>query len=214
MTIKPLLFIPSPRDIPEFIKATSKLKVDKLWLKYYPQEYAYVLGRHWFLEHQQYTHFVILPDDLIVTQKNLDSLSMWASTAYYPVISGWCNNTAGPTDYVYSNISLTLPPDPPQSGTFDGYNFLCIRDINLMPKEIIKVKYSGFALEFMTRDVVERIPFRSDYGCCIDSCLAFDLDHHNITQYVDLNNVMRHVRSKPLDIMVGRIEKRLVFESV
>src|SRR6266540_3850211 len=99
--MNPLLVIFQPREIPEFLEATNKLKIDKLWMKYFPQEEAYVTARFWFLEHKEYTHFVILPDDLIVKQEHLDMLSN--SFEQYKIKSGWCNNTAGPTDDLDTN---------------------------------------------------------------------------------------------------------------
>ena len=50
-SINPLIAIPSPRDIPEFIKAMDSITdIDKLWIKYSPSYITYPLIRKEFLE--------------------------------------------------------------------------------------------------------------------------------------------------------------------
>ena len=72
--MKPLLVIFNPRSIPEFYKAIEKINgISKLWIKYFPQDEAYNKAREFFLQ-SDYTHFMILPDDLIVTQEDVDAI--------------------------------------------------------------------------------------------------------------------------------------------
>ena len=204
--MKPLLVIFQPREIPEFLEATNKLKIDKLWLKFFPQEEAYVTARVWFLEHTEYTHFVILPDDLIVTQDNILRLINDVYEDPDRIISGWCNNTAGPTDNEDTNFSLKLPPI--QTVKYDLYNFTPI--INIRGGDIIMpVIHQGTALTFLPRDIVIQIPFRTylppDLG------LTYDLYDRGIIQYVDLRVRCLHLRH-PHGILVNKREKQLIFD--
>lgn len=210
--IKPLIFIPSPRDISEFTEATKKLKHDKLWVKYHQQQHAYDLARLYFLtNYDHYTHFIILPDDLIIKWWHLDILLSRPDD----VISGWCANTARVQgfDNLDSCVSFSLPPDPPCSGIYSMYNFLLVEDIQSFldtGTSIMPVKFSGFAPMIIPRKIIEQIPFRTSDGCCVDSCFSIDLAEHGIKQYVDLQCQTQHIRHPA--ILVGQQEPYINFE--
>lgn len=86
--MKPLIFIPSPRNLPKFNECISKVKkYDKLWVKYWEQTQAYMIARNWFLNDEEYTHLVIFPDDMIGFEHQIDLLLKYR----LPVVSGWCN---------------------------------------------------------------------------------------------------------------------------
>lgn len=190
--MKPLVFIPSPRDIPEVKEAVNKIKLDKLWVKYHEQELAYVLARNWFLESEEnYTHFVILPDDLICTHEQIETLLKHDLS----VVSGWCA-----VDKVHddSNISMSLPPNPPAIGRHEEFQFLKIPEIEYLrsrnPEVLLPVSFSGFAPAVINRYVIEHVPFRASSGCCVDSCFSIDLAYHMLQQFVDLTVKTIHLK--------------------
>ena len=190
---KPLVFIPSPRDLPEFKEAADKIKLDKLWVKYYEQELAYVLARNHFLNDETYSHLIILPDDLLCTQEQIEQLIYHDLS----VVSGWCN-----VDKVHDDteISLALPPNPPARGKHEEFQFIKIseaeylRDRNGGSGRLLPVSFSGFAPACIHRYVVEKIPFRASSGCCVDSCFSLDLASHLLQQFVDLNVRTTHLK--------------------
>ena len=202
--INPLIFIPSPRDIAEFKKAVNKLTFDKLWIKYYPQYEAYFAAREWFLYHKEYTHLIVLPDDLLVTQDDLDLLLIWMED---PVISGWCPHL---DTGKHANVSYKVSPNPPHTGTFDKFEFIPIADL---PDDIIQIKHTGFAPTVIPRDIVERIPFRTDEECCVDNCFSLDLDAQGIKQYCDTRVRTKNVFTTLDMIQVGKKEKDIIFET-
>ena len=204
--MKPLLCVFHCREIPEFKQHTDKLKIDKLWMNFYPQGEAYDTARTFFLEHKEYTHFVTLPDDLLATQEAIDYLSQDVIENDI-VISGWCNNTAGDTDDIYTDFSHTLPPI--QTKEFEPYNFSKIQDIETYKRDIIPVPFQGIALTFLSRKVLEQIPFRTDIPQ--DLGLAHDLAKARISQYIDLRARMVHLRH-PHGILVGKRDKEMVWE--
>jgi len=215
--MNPLIFIPSPRDLEEFKEATSKLKYDKIWLKYYNEDDAYRLGRDWFLQHPQYTHFIILPDDLIVTQKDLFNLVVDTDISK-GIVSGWCRNTIRKNiywkgepeteDMADSCISIEcLPPDPPNQGTYDKYHFMSLKSIREAMYQgftHIPVKYAGFPPTIIPRDIVNKIPFRTSSGCCTDSCFSLDLAKNKIDQICDLRVRTYHFDDTYDKIKVGK----------
>ena len=183
--MKPLLFLPSPRDIPEVKESVDKLKIDKYWVKYHKQEEAYIIARDFFLRHYDYSHLIIHPDDLLATQQALEYLLMSVDDK---VISGWCINTIKEEwqELNQSSISYTLPYDPPRASTYNTFGFIPVENLeNLLRegKSIIKIKFSGFALCCIPRTVLEQIRFRGDHDCCMDSTFSLDLDGNGIEQY-------------------------------
>ncbi len=212
--MKPLLFIPSPRDIEIVKESVDKLKIDKLWLKYYPQEEAYVTARDWFLRHYEYTHLIIHPDDLLATQTALEFLLLSADDK---VISGWCINTIKENweQINDTSISYTLCWDPPRSATYESFNFIPAQHINTLlsdGKAIIKVKFSGFALCCIPRNILEQVMFRGDQDCCMDATFAIDLHYYGIDQYCNLKTRTKHLRRSKEEIQVDKKPKRIIFE--
>jgi hypothetical protein len=87
--MRPLLGILNPRQIPEVLHLFEKIKgYDKLWIKNMNQIDAYNQLRKWFLEHKEYTHLVILLDDVLITQEEFDILRRDVEEGDYPVIGG------------------------------------------------------------------------------------------------------------------------------
>lgn len=133
------------------------------------------------------------------------------------VISGWCANTARVQgfDNLDSCISFSLPPDPPCSGIYSMYQFISLEDIQGFLDtgvNVLPIKFSGFAPMIIPRSVIEKIPFRTSDGCCVDSCFSIDLAEHGIKQYVELQCQTQHIRHPA--IMVGYQPSKTVFESV
>jgi len=209
--MKPLLVVFKAREIPQFLEALGKIQCDKLIMEYYPQEEAYFESRKWFLEHKEYTHFIIIPDDLVVTPEVFDLI---AYAPDFPSISGWCNNTALKTENkvpfdapdVDTNISRYSPPGEPKRGRYAEYRWMTIAEAEKLQKQGIiglSVLHQGFALTRLSRELVEQIPFRSAEGCCIDTCLSIDLLKARIPQYVDMRARCFHIAYQYSQINVG-----------
>lgn len=220
VAMKPLLVIFKPRSIPEFDEAIEKINgISKLWLKYFPQPEAYDRARKFFLN-SDYTHFIILPDDLIVTQENVDAIVNYEKS--YDSISGWCNNNGRDDTNIDTNISAFLPPDPPRTATYEGYRWFKIAYFESLLDRLkdeeelltMPVLHQGFALSRLSRKLIEQVPFRTDAGCCVDSCLSLDLMKFRIgiTQYVDLRIRMRHMKIPRTELLVGKEKPIMLFE--
>lgn len=213
--MKPLLCLFQPRDIQEFFESVKQLPYDKLWLKYIPMEEARNTARQYFLEHE-YTHFVILTDDLITTPEVLQTLEDDVKTGHFDIISGWCNGntTFGKDD---TDFSFSEPPNPPSDGTYKKYKIVSINLANAIKsfQNIIPVVYQGFNPSFISRRIVEQIPFRTSEGCCSDACFALDLISKQIPQFVDLRCQSYHMKKDDTEwypLQVGKKEKEIIFE--
>ncbi len=206
MKIEPLIGIPSPRNHPLFLDALKKLDfVDRLWAKFFiPEKHAYDLLRNYFLANEQYTHLVILPDDLIVTPEQLKSLIDTVENNYnkYPVFSGVANmdNTLNRDVFAVSFDVIHILRDRRK------YSLITRDIINELVKDgkPVKVNWAGFPCMFLRRDVVEKFEFNSDgiadhdsngfNGCCTDTVACFYYYICDIPIYVDPSIQMLHLK--------------------
>ncbi|MGA8842258.1 MAG: hypothetical protein WB511_01610, partial [Nitrososphaeraceae archaeon] len=187
--MRPLLCIFCPRDNAVFYDIVQQFPYDKLYIKYYPLLEARTLARNFFLSYEKFDYFMILTDDLITRIEVFEKLIEDEKQHSHKIISGWCNGniTFGQYD---TDFSFSLPPDPPATGTYEGYKFVPITDILKIRKQygdIVKVKHQGFNPSLIHRSIIEKIPFRVSGGCCSDSCFSIDLDAAGIDQYIDLD---------------------------
>ncbi len=205
--INPLVVIFQPREIKQCLEAASTLPCDRLYMRFIPQEEAYFRSREFFLDHKEYTHFVILPDDLVATREAFDYLKQDAEK--FDIVAGWCNNTSGGSKYDYLDTDISINHvslKEPHTNTYEDMIFASIYTLERTYPHILQARFSGFALQFIARQIIAYIPFRADFGCCVDTCFAIDLLARNIPQYVDTRCRMLHIRTKPDILQVGKRE--------
>jgi hypothetical protein len=215
--MKPLIFIPSPRYIPEVVNAIHELPEDKYWVKYHEQTEAYKIARYFFLAHD-YTHLCILPDDLIVSVEGYNTLIRDIMDNDFQVISGACNVDNGHYKNCL-NVTPTYlinPTSPPEGHYKKWLKIQEAEEIVSQGYSLYEVKFSGFPLMFIRRDVVEILPFRDYNGCCIDSTFCSDCVMLEIPIYVDLRVIMKHLKIDNVAVDesfgTGKKEPQVVFE--
>ena len=202
---KLLIFIPSPRDIREFKDAIEKLPHDKLWVKYlhYRNE-PYQKARTFFLNHKEYTHFAICPDDLIPTVEGVEQL--WKDAQTLSFIAGICN--VDMEDMGKVAATLRAP-----SVVREGRRFDWIRSTDLkgFDSNIVKVGWCGTPFAILNRKLMEQIEFRGDLHWnpfadkteSFDIQIAHDLKELGVDEYIDTRVFFKHRRHGG-QIMVGR----------
>lgn len=217
--INPLIVIPSPRDIPDFKESMNTItKYDKLWVKYhYPEITAYKRIRHEFLTNDEYTHLVIVPDDLIITQDKLDILINDYShiqAAEDTIITGYSNvDTTRFKDC--ANICLNRV----SNFRFQRvYSWITLQDMQEFLQNVTKpeiqesylmtVGFAGFACFVIPRKIVEHRRFRNDSnsgedidGCCVDSCFCNDILDENYRILCDIRCRFYHMKISDAEYM-------------
>ena len=182
------------------------------------QDDAYKTGRDFFLKHydEDYTHFIIVPDDLIVTEEQIESLFKCCTER---VISGWCvhGKTYEPRVGLDTNISFHLFKGEPNQGKYEDYQHVTVAEAEKLVANddaLQEVGFSGFAPTIIPRWVLEKISFRSSAGCCVDSCFAQDLEKEGIPQFVDFRVKTVELKRADLDIWghLGKKEPQVIFE--
>jgi len=147
----------NPRKIDKCIRSIQNLRgVDKLWLVAYSEQ---GLERPIadFIESTHYDNYLIVSDDVIVTQDALEWV-LFALGQGDEAATGWCNLSAvGPARLLANLTRAPLEGEPP---TWDSYRFYDIDDVRKQP-ESFETWLMGHCLSGMTRSLWRRFPFRS-----------------------------------------------------
>lgn len=196
---KLLLFMPSPRDIPQVKKSWADLPFDKYIVKYTPEPEAYSTLREFFLEHKEYSHFAVCPDDLELNKDMVVGLWDAINKYDYPVLSGYSNiDETQPNVYcIMDNMADTESP-PARGGSFFERN-------QLPEGRFFKVKHSGFGCQIIRRDVLEKVSWT---GACNQGRGNFDWQFSKecyklgIPIMIDSNALFYHRRRQEKDRII------------
>jgi len=195
--MKPLLFMPSPREIPEVEESWDALPYDKYIVKNMLEKPAYQKGRDFFLEHEEYTHIVICPDDLIIDYNNFELLKR---TTEENDLSNLCGVAMVDEE---SNAYACKPLGVPFSAMSGGSYYYRDKERNykLLPdNQILEVGYTGFMIQFLERDLVEtHLSF--DGGCennngCMDLMQSREMSSNHIPYLVHTGAFFTHLRRR------------------
>lgn len=193
-----LIAITRPRDIPRFLECIDKIQgYDKLWLNYYPAYLAYKIIKHYFAQHNEYSHVAILPDDLIVSEAIVDELVSFAM--HYDVITGVCN-VDKTTFKDYLNVSNVLPH---RNASIRHYGFIGKDDPITKGRDAVQVNFAGTGFMIVTRKAFKHLSFDNDaqwnglvesQGCCQDVIMCNDLHDAKIPIMADFHANMEHLK--------------------
>lgn len=201
-----LLCCPSPRDIPEVQEAWAKLPYDRIEAKYYVERIAYQLLRKFFLEHKEYTHLAICPDDLVIKPEHVQKLLQELEKHDYPTIAGVCNvNLDDKIEYCAITHNLPHPTRPDPEKKRIGWRWYQWYKFDELPDHVFAVPFSGFACQIIRRDMVERYNFLDDakpngydpknqFTSSVDVMWANTAATENIPLMVDPSVRMRHLK--------------------
>jgi len=200
---KPLIAIPSPRDIPEVKDAIVRYlqKFDKIWFKYWNQSdepYKYI--KRYFLKSwkKEYTHLIILPDDLVVNEVGVSRLvnKILSNQDRYKVLMGNCKIEYNSPYYA---MTKNLPDLVRSYRLYDWYSE---EDIGKDFVGMMKVAYCGTPFAILHKDVVKEASFDNDRkyngdivsGHSEDLVLSHDLDKLNIPIWVHVGAYFVHMK--------------------
>ena len=186
--------MPSPRDIEEVYDSWSNLPYDKYVVKNYLEKPAYQIGRDFFLENEEYTHIVICPDDIIIDYHAFELLK---NTIQKNNISNLCGVAmVDETSNAYACKPLGIPYDSMAGGSY--YYRDKQRDYPLLPvNKVIEVGYTGFMIQFLERELVEKLSFEG--GCekgegCMDLKQSQEMDGLDERYFVHTGAFFTHLR--------------------
>ena len=207
---KLLLFRGSPRsNIEEVENENPKLmkECDVLNVRYCFEFDAYKWARDYFLEHD-YDYLVIATDDIIVKPEHIRQLKEDLKIKLSPeneefrsfaVISGMMN--VDEKDYPDGNLNICSVLAL-KDKKLRHYDWL---DKTRLPKDdIFPVKFSGFPLMAIRRDIVKMFPFATDsifkgkgmqFGASLDFVFCWHCHEYGVPIVVDQRIFMKHLRT-------------------
>jgi len=195
--MKPLLFMPSPRRIQEVTDSWGYLPYDKFIVKNRLEKEAYQNGRDFFLDTKEYTHLVICPDDVIIDYDSMEILRRDVEEYNFNNICG-----VGMVDEqsnTYCCKPLGVPFDARGVGSYYYKPNDKLREgCKILPDEITQVGYTGFMIQWLSRDLVKKLSF--DGGCedgkgCMDVKMSMEMKKLNIPYIVEPHAYFTHLRN-------------------
>ena len=168
MSITTLIASPSPRDVTAVKESIETIKgIPKLYVKYFPEEYAYSIIKEYFLKHTNADYLIIAPDDLLASEYHykqlVETIEKYGKQSI-PTLSGMCNvhNIQG---YI-TQMAICLDHEISPERRHRHYKWSDLRDKRfrdfIKDKDLINVRFSGFPFQFIRRDIVEKIGLDAD----------------------------------------------------
>ena len=199
-----LLFRGSPRsNIYEVERWNDKLPCDVLNVRYAGEHQAYEYARGFFLNHSEYDYLAIATDDIEVKPEHILQLQKDLEVFKFPVISGMMNVDEPDFDDEWGNLNITYElAIKDRKGRF--YNW--VKRNQLPDKDIFEVKFAGFGLTAIRRDIIELegFSFHSDgvfrdtgsiNGASLDLVFCWFCHENFIPIYADKRIDMHHWRT-------------------
>ena len=220
--MNPLICFGNAYDCKEAIQSFNNLPCDKLRLDYvsYPQNF--LKAQEFFLQHDEYSHFVYLAPDLEISNSQFCHLKQQVEINDYDVYGPVCNVDRGK----YENKLACCNKLPSIKFEFRNYRWVQeeVRQyfMNTGMKTHV-VKFNGLTFCFIKREILENytfgtLPFKTDEkpiwenrgGWACDLAFAHYCDFNNITIIVDLQVKLNHLRyCGPL--LVGTKPEKITF---
>lgn len=226
MNFKPLLCILNPRQIATFMESVKQLKkIDKFWIKNFERYPAYNMPQWEFLkpENKEYTHLILIIDDLIVTPEALDmlmadTLALPASARDKSVICGYCNLDMTPEGLINSNVCLSPVSEKREGRVYNWVTLSFLRKWrqrvdsgqieNSVGREemgnryLLESPFNGLTCPIIPRSIVEAVPFRDDTksgrdpvnGCCYDVMFCHDARQQGFKIFTDVRIELKHLK--------------------
>lgn len=145
-------------DYPELKKDLMEIPCDKFITNYMPYPYPHNLARDYFLEHREYTHLIVQPQDLHVNKEHYAKLIETVCETEYDVVSCVCNvEREGHRDYHKWAICKKIP-------SMDRNK----RYYNWIPETveklgILQVEFQGMVFACISRKIIEKINLEAEF---------------------------------------------------
>jgi hypothetical protein len=182
--------------------------IDRLEVENYTHEEAHQIARDFFISHPEYTHFIFLPEDVLIMPDMVARLMDDIAETGFPVISGYCNigfgnDRVNVTQRDLRNVSVF---------TQEQYGFPSLKQFLRcdIGNPYVRVFFQGNALTAIRRDVVEKLSFKPyrrvsdafrlkafgdvgrNFGVMFDLQMAIELANLGIPIYVDTRLLCLH----------------------
>lgn len=201
--IKPLLTYWHAVDLEEVNQGLKSVPCDQLHISYFKYPYPHIIAEDFFKAKKEYTHLILIPNDLIFTYSHYVQMLEQISKRDYDVYCGVCNVDTGKYKD-YWNITSTLPI----IGPYRHRRYYWISK-NRYPNMTLKVPFAGFPAMWVKRSVLEKTRinwlspqlkgknpaiWENSGGYSNDLAFAHNLNSLGIPIYCDTSVQMLHLR--------------------
>lgn len=150
MNPKPLLAHWHAVDLEQVTDSLKTIPCDQLHISYFKYPYPHIIAEDFFHAHKEYTHLILLPNDLVFTKDNYESMLKTIETNDYDVFCGVCN-----VDIGKYRDKLNITSNLPVIGPYYQRRYFWISK-NKYPNIILKVPFAGFPAMWVKRQVLEQ----------------------------------------------------------
>jgi len=222
MKCNPLVCFGNAYDCKEANESFDNLPCDKLRLDYIKYPNNFLEAQKFFLENKEYTHFVYLSPDLVISKSQFNELKKEVENWDYEVYGPVCNVDQGK----YKDKLACCNKLPSIKYEFRNYRWVQEEARQYFLTHGIKhhtVKFNGLVFCFIKREILEKytfstLPFETDekpiwekrggYACDLAFCHYCDKEH--IPLMVDLRMKLTHLRY-PGILQVGKKPPKIIF---
>jgi hypothetical protein len=173
----------------------QELPCDVLWVSFYQEYTAYQKIKEYFLSYK-WDYLVLATDDIVVKPEHIIQLEA-DLTQLKPLVLGGMMNVE---EYDYPNGDLAISNELHIWGGMKWFTKKTLPNSN-----IFQVKFNGFCLMAIRRDIVENFEFTADcymrdknadkaFGANYDLVFCYYCQKNNIPIYVDRRIFMKHLR--------------------
>lgn len=148
--INPLLVYWHAVDLPQVTDGLKTIPCDQLHVSYFKYPYPHIIAEDFFKAHKEYTHLILVPNDLICTKEHYDMLLKYIKEFDYEVLCGVCN-----VDTEKYKDKLNITSELPVIGPYYSRRYYWISK-NKYPSMILKVPFAGFPMMWVRRDVLDK----------------------------------------------------------
>ena len=224
MAFDPVLMIMQPRHIDESINSLKhNIDIPKVWFRAFTEPQV-VDEMNKFIRETNYSHYIVMSDDGVVSKKAADTILKYGEMNEYDVFTGWMNMHLG-DDGSFSEISTVclgwIPefkdPAGPVRGEYPEWQSMAW--VKTFGDKVIRTAMANFAMSIAERELFLRFPLRTHRNDrASDHHWSYRLQRAGVKVYTHPDAFIKHLRRgwSPWrhNWLVGNVEPEIRYENM
>ena len=225
MAFNPALMIMQPRHIDESINSLKhNIDIPKVWFRAFTEPQV-VDEMNKFIRETNYSHYIVMSDDGVVSKKAADTILKYGEMKEYEVFTGWMNMHIMP-DGNFSNESTIclgwIPewryPDGPEREEYPEWQTMSWVK-TLPPDEVIRTAMANFAMTIAERELFLKFPLQTHKNKrASDHHLSYRLQRAGVKVYTHPDAFVKHLRKGwnawKHNWLVGNVKPEIRYENM
>ena len=226
MAFDPVLMIMQPRHIDESINSLKhNIDIPKVWFRAFT-EIQVVAEMNKFIKETDYSHYIVMGDDGVVSKKAADTILKYGEMKEYDVFTGWMNMHLV-EDGSYSRESTIclgwIPEwdqryDGPERNEYPPWQPMSWVD-TMPPDQVIRTAMANFAMTIAEKELFLKFPLQTHkLGRASDHHWSYRLQRAGVKVYTHPDAFIKHLRKgwTPWrhNWLVGNVEPEIRYENM